>query len=90
MRRYMINNIPASEIDLVEVHVPSIETTRLLFYSIQFTCTVFCTSVAIFLCYLCPDEGLFKTKMRRFPINYVPLTVDYCWFCFLLTLLALT
>ena len=29
-------------------------------------------------CYFCPDEGLFKTKTRRFPINYVPLTVDYC------------
>ena len=77
MRGYMINYIPASEIDLVEVHVLSIETTRLSFHSIQFTCTVFCTSVAIFLCYLCPDKGLFKTKTRRFPINYVQLTVDY-------------
>ena len=28
-----------------------------------------------------------KTEMRRLPINYVPLTVDYCWFRFLLTLL---
>ena len=32
----------------------------------------------------CPDKGLFKTETRRLQINYVPLTVDYCWFCFLL------
>ena len=36
--------------------------TIILFYSIQFTCTVFCSSVTIFLCYLCPDEGLCKTE----------------------------
>ena len=69
--------------------VSGIETTRLLFYYILFNSHVpyFCTSVTIFVCYLCPDEGLCKTKTRRLQINYVPLTVDYCWFCFLLTLL---
>ena len=69
--------------------VSGIETTRLLFYSILFNSHVpfFCTSVTIFLCYLCPDEGLCKTETCRLQINYVPLTVDYCWFCFLLTLL---
>ena len=47
--------------------VSGIETTRLLFYSILFNSHVpfFCTSVTIFSCYLCPDEGLCKTETRR-------------------------
>ena len=46
----------------------------------------FCGSFSVFW-YWCPDEGLCKTETRRLPINYVPLTVDYCWFCSLFTLL---
>ena len=36
---------------------------------------------------LCLDKGLYKTETHRLPKNYVPLTIDYSWFYFLLTLL---